>query len=186
MSTVQSIIANFKEENDMAVMHLESELLKVRAGRANPSILEGVMVEYYGAHTPIGQVANVTTTDARTIRIQPWEKNMLNPIAEAIMNSNLSLNPQNNGEVLLISIPPLTEERRKELVKKARTEGENAKVSIRNHRRDANEGIKKLQKDGLAEDEAKDAETKIQDITNQYSTKIDQLIEIKEKDIMTV
>ncbi|MBX7094277.1 MAG: ribosome recycling factor [Flavobacteriales bacterium] len=186
MSDVKMIIDLTKEEMNSAISHLESELTKIRAGRANPSMLEGVMVDYYGSHVPIGQVANVTTTDARTIRIQPWEKNMLQPIAEAIMNSNLSLNPQNNGEVLIISVPPLTEERRKELSKRAKTEGENAKVSIRNHRRDANEAVKKLQKDGLAEDEAKDAETKIQDLTNSFITKVDQLVEIKEKDIMTV
>ncbi|HRE95677.1 MAG TPA: ribosome recycling factor, partial [Flavobacteriales bacterium] len=158
MSDVKTIIDLCKEEMNQAISHLENELAKVRAGRANPSMLESVMVDYYGSTVPMSQVANVSTTDARTIRIQPWEKNMLNPIAEAIMNSNLSLNPQNNGEVLIISIPPLTEERRKELCKKAKSEGEDAKISIRNHRRDANEAVKKLQKDGLPEDEAKDGE----------------------------
>ncbi|MFN3342800.1 MAG: ribosome recycling factor [Flavobacteriales bacterium] len=186
MSDVKTIIDLCKEEMNQAISHLENELAKVRAGRANPSMLDSVLVDYYGSTVPMSQVANVSTTDARTIRIQPWEKNMLNPIAEAIMNSNLSLNPQNNGEVLIISIPPLTEERRKELCKKAKSEGEDAKISIRNHRRDANEAIKKLQKDGLPEDEAKDGETKIQDLTNTFSTKIDQLVEQKEKDIMTV
>ncbi|HAA00142.1 MAG TPA: ribosome recycling factor [Flavobacteriales bacterium] len=186
MSDVKTIIDLCKEEMNQAISHLENELAKVRAGRANPSMLESVMVDYYGSTVPMSQVANVSTTDARTIRIQPWEKNMLNPIAEAIMNSNLSLNPQNNGEVLIISIPPLTEERRKELCKKAKSEGEDAKISIRNHRRDANEAVKKLQKDGLPEDEAKDGEAKIQDLTNTFSTKIDQLVEQKEKDIMTV
>lgn len=186
MSDVKTIIDLCKEEMNQAISHLENELAKVRAGRANPSMLDSVMVDYYGSTVPMSQVANVSTTDARTIRIQPWEKNMLNPIAEAIMNSNLSLNPQNNGEVLIISIPPLTEERRKELCKKAKSEGEDAKISIRNHRRDANEAVKKLQKDGLPEDEAKDGEAKIQDLTNTFSTKIDQLVEQKEKDIMTV
>lgn len=183
---VKTIIDFCREGMNESVSHLENELLKVRAGRANPSMLEGVMVDYYGANTPLSQVANVTAPDARTIRIQPWEKNMLQPISDAIMNSNLSLNPQNNGEVLIISVPPLTEERRKELVKRAKSEGENAKVGIRNHRRESNDEIKKLQKDGLAEDEAKDAEAKIQDLTNAYISKIDQLIELKEKDIMTV
>jgi ribosome recycling factor len=186
MSDVKTIIDLCKEEMNEAISHLENELAKVRAGRANPSMLDSVMVDYYGSTVPMSQVANISTTDARTIRIQPWEKNMLNPIAEAIMNSNLSLNPQNNGEVLIISIPPLTEERRKELCKKAKSEGEDAKISIRNHRRDANEAVKKLQKDGLPEDEAKDGEAKIQDLTNSFTTKIDQLVEQKEKDIMTV
>lgn len=186
MSDVKTIIEECKFEMSAAIEHLESELTKIRAGRANPSMLEGVMVDYYGSHVPIGQVANVSTTDARTIKIQPWEKNMLNPISDAIMNSNLSLNPQNNGEVLIISVPPLTEERRKELSKKAKNEGENSKVSIRNHRRDANEAVKKLLKDGLPEDEGKDAEAKIQDLTNSFIVKVDQLVEAKEKDIMTV
>lgn len=186
MSTVKAVLDKARNEMQVALTHLENELAKIRAGRANPGMLEGVIVDYYGSNVPIGQVANVSVPDARTLRIQPWEKNMLQPIADAIMNSNLSLNPQNNGEVLIISIPPLTEERRKELVKRSKSEGENAKVSIRNHRRDANEGVKKLQKDGLAEDEAKDGETKVQDLTNSFINKVDALLEAKEKDIMTV
>lgn len=186
MSDVPTIIDFCKEGMTESIAHLETELTKIRAGRANPSMLDGVMVDYYGTMTPLAQVSNVTTTDARTIRIQPWEKKLLQNISEAIINSNLSLNPQNNGEVILISVPPLTEERRKELVKRAKSEGENAKVSIRNHRRDANEEVKKLAKDGLPEDMAKDAEAKIQDLTNSHIAKVDQLIEVKEKDIMTV
>lgn len=186
MSDVKTIIDFCKEGMAESVSHLEVELTKIRAGRANPSMLDGVMVDYYGTMTPLSQVSNVTTTDARTIRIQPWEKKILQNISEAIINSNLSLNPQNNGEVILISVPPLTEERRKELVKRAKSEGENAKVSIRNNRRDANEEVKKLAKEGLPEDMAKDTEAKIQELTNTHIAKVDQLIEVKEKDIMTV
>jgi ribosome recycling factor len=184
--SVKKIIDDARANMNTAFTHLENELTKIRAGRATPGMLEGVMVDYYGSHMTIGQVANVSVPDARTLRIQPWEKNMLQPISDAIMNSNLSLNPQNNGEVLIISIPPLTEERRKELVKRSKVEGENAKVSIRNHRRDANEAVKKLSKDGLPEDEAKDAETQIQNLTNSFIGKVDTLLDVKEKDIMTV
>ncbi len=186
MSTVKEIIDGIKAGMQIASEHLETELSKLRAGKANPSMLDGLMVDYYGSMTPVNQVSNISATDARTIKIQPWEKNMLQPISEAIMNSNLSLNPQNNGEILIITLPPLTEERRKELVKKSKAEGENAKVSIRNHRRDANEAVKKLQKDGLPEDEAKDAEDQIQNITNNFITKVDQIVAAKEADIMKV
>ncbi len=183
---VKMILDEAKSAMGVSLTHLETELARIRAGKASPSMFEGIMVDYYGSLTPIGQVSNITTTDARTIKIQPWEKNIIQGIAEAILNSNLSLNPQNNGDVLLITLPPLTEERRKELVKKAKTEGENAKVTIRNHRREANEMIKSLQKDGLAEDAAKDAEAKVQEITNQHIAKVDTLIESKERDILTV
>lgn len=186
MSDIKTILENAKTSMNDAISHLESELTKLRAGRANPSIMENILVEYYGSMVPMSQVCNISAPDARTIKIQPWEKNMLQPISDAIMNSNLSLNPQNNGEMIMISIPPLTEERRKELVKKSKAEGENAKVSIRNNRKDANDKIKALQKDGLPEDEAKGGEEKIQDLTNSFITKVDGLIEAKEKDIMTV
>jgi ribosome recycling factor len=186
MSTVKEIIEDIKAGMQIAIEHLEAELSKLRAGKANPSMLEGLLVEYYGSMTPINQISNISATDARTLKIQPWEKNMLQPISEAIMNSNLSLNPQNNGEMLIITLPPLTEERRKELVKKSKAEGENAKVSIRNHRREANEAVKKLQKEGLPEDEAKDAEEQIQNITNNFIAKVDQIVAAKEADIMKV
>lgn len=186
MSDINSIIDQVNKGMNQAIEHLEVELAKVRAGKANPSMLDSLMVDYYGSSTPVGQVANISAPDARTLRIQPWEKNMLQPIADAIMNSNLSLNPQNNGEVLTITLPQLTEERRKELVKKAKSEGENAKVSIRNHRKIGNESIKKLQKDGLAEDLAKDGETRIQGITDKFITKVDELVDLKEKDILKV
>jgi ribosome recycling factor len=171
---------------DKAIDHLNKELLKLRAGKATPSILEGVMVEYYGSPVPLNQVANVNTPDARTLVVQPWEKTLVPDIERAIINSNLGYNPQNDGEVIIINIPPLTEERRKELVRAAKKEAENGKVSIRNIRRDANDQIKKLQKDGLSEDMAKDAESDVQKETDKYSAKIDSLFADKEKEIMTV
>ncbi len=183
---LELIYDEFKTSNEKSLSHLESELIKIRAGKASPSMLQGVMVEYYGSMTPIQQVANVNTMDARTIVVQPWEKNMLNDIAKGIMNANLGLNPQNNGEQLLIAVPPLTEERRRDLVKRAKAEAENAKVGVRNHRKDALDMIKDLKKDGLSEDMEKVAEEEIQKITNSYIKKIEDLLEIKEKDIMTV
>ena len=169
-----------------AITHLEDELLKIRAGKASPSMLEGVMVEYYGSLTPLNQVSNVNTPDPRTISVQPWEKKMLETIERAIMNANLGLNPQNNGELIMINVPPLTEERRRDLVKRAKAEAEHAKVSVRTARREANDEIKKLEKEGLSEDMAKDAEAEIQKLTDAYSAKIDKEIERKEKDIMTI
>lgn len=169
-----------------SVQHLEKELLKIRAGKANPAMLEGINVEYYGTMTPLNQVSNVNTPDGRTLSIQPWEKQLLEEIERAIINSNLGLNPQNNGELIMINLPPLTEERRAQLVKLARSEGETAKVSIRNARKDANDSLKKLQKDGLSEDRAKDSEDEVQKLTDRYSKKVDELIDHKENDIMTV
>jgi len=169
-----------------AVDHLLSELTKIRAGKANPSMLNGVMVDYYGSQTPLAQVANVNTTDARTITVQPWEKRMLDEISRGIINSNLGLNPQSNGEMIIINVPPLTEERRKDLVKKSKAEGEKGKVSIRNNRKDAMDFIKSLKNDGLSEDMAKDAESQIQKLVDGFVTKIDEIISIKEKDILTV
>ncbi len=180
------IYDEFKESNQKTLNHLENELTKIRAGKASPAMLGGVMVEYYGSMTPLQQVANVNTTDARTIIVQPWEKQMLNDIARGIINSNLGLNPQNNGEQLIISVPPLTEERRRDLVKKAKAEAEQAKVGIRNNRKDALDMIKDLKNDGLSEDAVKDAEEEVQKITNSYIKKVDDLIDLKEKDIMTV
>lgn len=171
---------------EKAIEHLIAELRKVRAGKASPSMLEGVMVDYYGSLTPLGQVANVNTLDARTISVQPWEKSILDEISTAITNSNLGLNPQNNGEMIMINVPSLTEERRVDLTKKAKSEGENCKVSIRNARKEANDFIKMAEKEGLSEDMAKTAEATIQDRTKDFNTKVDQIISAKEKDIMTV
>lgn len=169
-----------------AIGHLEVELTKIRAGKANPQILDGITVEYYGAPTALTQVANVSVADARTITIQPWEKNMLQPIERAIIASNIGLNPQNDGQIIRLFLPPLTEERRKEFVKRAAGEGEQAKIAVRNIRRDAIEGIKKLQKDGLSEDTAKDAEADIQALTNKFIELVDKHFVQKEKEIMTV
>lgn len=171
---------------DKAIDHLNAELLKIRAGKANASMLDGLMVDYYGAPTPLNQAANVSAPDARTIVIQPWDKSLIQPIERAIMESNLSLNPQNDGEVIRLNIPPLTEERRKNLVKTVKAEGESAKISIRNIRKDANEKIKRLQKDGLAEDLAKDAEANVQQFTDSHIVRIDELVCVKEKEVMTV
>lgn len=179
-------IDSCKELMEKAITHLEDELTKVRAGKANPSMLDGVMVDYYGSQTQLSQVANINTPDGKTLSIQPWEKAMLDPIATAITYANLGLNPQNNGELIIISIPALTEERRKELVKKAKAETEHGKVSIRNARKDAMDFIKKAQKDGLAEDEAKTAEAKVQELTDAFVAKCDAIAAKKEKDIMTV
>lgn len=176
-----------KDLMDKAIDHLRQELTKVRAGKASPSMLDTVMVEYYGSMTKLGQVANINTPDAKTLSVQPWEKDMLDPIATAIINANLGLNPMDNGEMLIINIPVLTEDRRKDLAKKAKSEGEQAKVSIRNARKEANDFIKSEEKNnGLSEDMAKTAESKIQDLTNSYNSKVDEIIAQKESDIMTV
>ena len=175
-----------KDKMQKAVDHLENELRVLRAGRANPSMLSGIMVDYYGTPTPLNQVASVGSPDARTIAIQPWEKKMIEHIEKAIMAANLGFNPQNNGETVRIVVPPLTEERRKDLVKQVKHEGENARVSIRNARRDAIEEIKKLEKGGLPEDLAKDSETKIQKMTDNFNKKVDEHLEKKEKEILTV
>jgi ribosome recycling factor len=183
---ISMIIDEAKEKMDKALTHLDSELLKIRAGKATPSMLDSVKVDYYGTATALAQVANISVMDARTLTVQPWEKNMLDEIAKGITNSNLGLNPQNNGEMIIISVPMLTEERRRDLVKKAKSESENAKVGIRNARKDANTQIKKLKEDGVSEDEMKDAEAKVQTITNQYVVESDARIDKKEKDIMTI
>jgi ribosome recycling factor len=180
------IYDEFKEANQKSLNHLENELVKIRAGKASPAMLNSVMVEYYGSMTPLQQVANVNTMDARTIIVQPWEKPLLNDIAKGIINANLGLNPQNNGEQLIIAVPPLTEERRRDLVKRAKVEAENAKIGVRNNRKDALDMIKDLKNEGLSEDMHKDAEEEVQKITNGYIKKVDELLELKEKDIMTV
>ncbi len=183
---VNMYLDDAKEKMEAAVEHLERELLKIRAGKASPSMLQGVMVDYYGSMTPLAQVANVSVPDPRTIAVQPWEKSMIAPIEKAIMNANLGFNPDNNGEIIRINIPALTEERRSELVKQSKAECENAKVSIRNARRDTNDGLKKLVKEGLSEDLEKDAEADVQKMTDDYGKKIDMMLADKEKDIMTI
>ena len=175
-----------KDQMDKALERLSGELRKIRAGKAHPSMLEGVKIDYYGILTPISQVANVNTTDARTIIVHPWEKAMLDPISMGIINANLGLNPMNNGEVLIINVPPLTEERRKELSKRARGEGESARVSIRNARKDANDLLKSAKDEGLSEDMQKTGESQIQDLTNKYVAKVEEMLDAKEADIMTI
>ena len=180
------ILEECKSKMDLTISHLEKELLHIRAGKANPSMLDGVNVDYYGSMTPLGQIANISTPDPRSIVIQPWEKNMIPVIEKAIMAANLGFNPNNNGELIRIAIPPLTEERRKTLVKQASKEGESAKIGIRSARKSANEELKKLQKNGLPEDMEKDAEEEVQSFTDDFVKKIDSLVETKEKDIMTI
>jgi ribosome recycling factor len=175
-----------EDSMNKAINHLEAELTKIRAGKANPQMLDGIVVDYYGSPTPISQVGNISVMDARTLTIQPWEKNMLQPIERAIINSNIGINPQNDGNQIRLFLPPLTEERRRELVKRSHGEGEHAKVAIRNIRRDAIESIKKAEKNGLSEDAAKDAEADIQELTNRYIALVDKHLSSKEKDIMAV
>jgi ribosome recycling factor len=171
---------------ERAIDHLSHELIKVRTGKATPAMLEGLTVLYYGAPTPLSQVANVTTGDSRTIVIQPWEKNMLAPISRAILEANLGFNPQDDGQVVRIAVPPLTEDRRKDLVKMAKNLGEDAKVGVRNARRDAIEHLRKAMKNGLPEDTGHDLEKNVQGLTDKFVAQVDHLLEIKEKDIMTV
>ena len=169
-----------------AIDHLEEELLNVRAGKASPNVLNGVMVDYFGSHVPVSGAASVTVPDAKTILIQPWDKNMLRPIEKAIIDSNIGLTPSNNGEQIRLSIPPLTEERRKDLVKQVRGEAETARISLRNARRDAVEAFKKAQKEGMPEDESKDGETQSQKLLEKFTKLLDEAIAKKEKEIMTV
>lgn len=183
---VSTIIAGAEDHMKKAINHLEAELLKIRAGKANPQMLDSIMVDYYGAPMPINQVANISVMDARTLTIQPWEKNMLQPIERAIINANIGVTPQNDGALIRLFLPPLTEERRKELVKRCQGEGEHSKVAIRNIRRDAIESIKKLQKNGLSEDAAKDSEADVQQVTDKYIAAIEKHLASKEKEIMAV
>lgn len=183
---LELITADAEDGMTKAIAHLETELTKIRAGKANPSMLDGIVVDYYGAPTPIAQVANVTVLDVRTISIQPWEKNMVQPIERSIMAANIGITPQSDGNQIRLFMPPLTEERRKEMVKKAAGEGEQSKVAIRNIRRDAIEQVKKLQKDGLSEDEAKDAEKNVQELTDRFIVVVDKHLAAKEKEMMSV
>ncbi len=183
------LILNLEDAQDTmqkALNYLESELVRIRAGKANPQMLDGLTVDYYGTPTILNQVGNVSVMDARTLTIQPWEKNMLQPIERAIINANLGVTPQNDGNIIRLFLPPLTEERRREFVKRANGEGEQSRVAVRSIRRDAIEQIKKLQKDGLSEDEAKDAEKSMQEMTDKYIALVEKHLAAKEKDIMSV
>jgi len=183
---INKIINDTEAHMLKAINHLEAELTKIRAGKANPAMLDGIMADYYGNPTAINQVANISALDARTISIQPWEKNMLQPIERAITMANIGINPQNDGNIIRLFLPPLTEERRKELVKRCNSEGEHAKVAVRNIRRDSIEAIKKLQKEGLSEDISKDAEKQAQETTDKYISLIEKHLAAKEKEIMAV
>ena len=183
---VQLYLEDAKDTMNNAITHLENELAKIRAGKANPHMLDGLAIDYYGTMSPLSQVSNISTPDAKTIFIQPWDKKMIELIEKSILKANLGFNPVNNGEVIRIAVPPLSEERRKQLVKQVKTEGETAKVSIRNVRRDTNEGLKALKKEGIPEDEIKKAEEDVQKLTDNFSKRVDELLEKKEKEIMTV
>ena len=183
---LELIMDEAKEQMGKAIEHLDYELGKIRAGKANPRVLDDIKVESYGAPTPLNQVANVTVPDPRTIAVKPWDKSMIGPIEKAIMAANLGLNPDNNGEIIRIMIPPLTEERRRDLAKLAKRTCEDSKIAVRNIRRDAIEEIKKLKKDGLGEDIQKDKEAEVQKIHDAHIKKIDEMYAVKEKDIMTV
>lgn len=183
---VQLYLDDTREHMEKAVSHFYHEMQKLRAGKANPQILDGVLVDYYGASTPLAQVANINTPDAKSLVIQPWEKKMIGPIEKALLAANLGITPMNNGEVVRLNFPPLTEERRKLLVKQVKHESENARVSVRNSRRDLIEEIKKMQKNGLPEDTAKTAEEKADKLTESFYKKIDEVVLAKEKEIMTI
>ena len=180
------IIEDSEESMRKAIGHLELELTRIRAGKASPALVDGINVDYYGAATPVAQVANITVLDARTVSIQPWEKSMLAPIEKAIMQANIGITPQSDGIQIRLFLPPLTEERRRELFKKASGEGEQAKIAIRNIRRDGIEQVKKLQKDGLSEDAAKDSEKLIQDLTDKHIALVEKHLAAKEKDMMSM
>jgi ribosome recycling factor len=183
---VQLVYEMTRERMEKSIEHLDNELVRIRAGKANVHILDGVTVDYYGTETPLNQVSNISTPDAKTILVQPWEKTMIDPIEKALMNSNVGITPSNNGDAIRLSIPPLTEERRRDLFKQVKNEGEHARVSIRNSRRDANDEYKQMQKDGLSEDEVKIAEDQIQKLTDEYTEKVDKIVEAKESEIMTI
>jgi len=183
---IEFILDSTKESMTGTIAHLEKEFLNIRAGKATPAMLGSVFVDYYGSQTPLSQVANLNVPDARTITIQPYEKSMLQPIEKAIMVANIGFNPMNNGDVIIISVPPLTEERRRDLTKQAKSEAEDAKIGIRNVRKDSNTEIKKLEKEGTSEDICKSAEEDVQDLTNSYIRKIDELLAAKEAEIMKV
>jgi ribosome recycling factor len=181
---IEFILDSAKESMDNAIRHFEKQLVNIRAGKASPAMLGSVLVNYYGNQTPINQVANVNTPDGRTITVQPWERNMLQEIEKGIMYANLGFNPMNNGEIIIINVPPLTEERRRDLAKQAKAEAEDAKIGIRSARKDANNDIKKS--DDISEDLKKNAEIDIQQMTDKYVRRVDEVLELKEREIMTV
>ena len=183
---VKKQLDDAKTSMEKAIDHADNELSKIRAGKASPAMLDGIMVDYYGTPTPLSQIGNVNTPDARTIVIQPWEKSLLSAIEKAIMEAELGVNPQNDGVIIRINVPPLTEERRKDLVKKVKAEAENGKIAVRNIRKDINEKIRKLKTDGVSEDEMKTGEGEVQKLTDSYIIKVDKMSDAKEKDIMTV
>lgn len=186
MEELEIVYEAAEEQMARSIQHFERALTKIRAGRANPSMLDEIRVEYYGNQVPLSQVANVNTPDARTITVQPWERNMINTIEKEIMNANLGFNPSNNGDVVIINVPALTEDRRRDLVKMARAEAEDNRIGIRAARKDANSELKSLSDAAISEDILKDHESKIQELTNKYIAKLDMLLEKKEKEIMTV
>ena len=186
MEEIEFILDSTKESMVGSIAHLEKEFLNIRAGKASPQMLGSVFVDYYGSQTPLSQVSNVNVPDARTITIQPYEKSMLQPIEKAIMIANIGFNPMNNGDMIIINVPALTEERRRDLVKQAKAESEDAKISIRNARKDANTEIKKLEKDGTSEDVCKTAEEDIQKLTDGFIRKVDEHLALKEAEIMKV
>jgi ribosome recycling factor len=186
MEEIDFILDSTKESMENAVSHLEKAFLNIRAGKASPAMLGSVFVDYYGSATPLSQVSKISVPDARTITLQPFEKNMLQPIEKAIMVANIGFNPMNNGDVIIISVPPLTEERRRELAKQAKSEAEDSKIGVRNVRKDSNSEIKKLEKDGVSEDACKDAEEEVQNLTNAYIKKIDEILAVKDAEIMKV
>ncbi len=183
---LNTLMEDAKKQMRKAIDHFESEITKIRAGKASPDVLDGILVEYYGNPTPLNQVANVSVADARTLTVQPWEKAMVQPIEKAIMAANIGITPQNDGQLIRLFLPPLTEERRRELVKRVHAEGEHGKVAVRNLRRELMDQIKKLQKEGLSEDAAKDAESRGQHLTDGFIAAIDQHCAAKEKEIMAV
>ena len=183
---IEFILESTEESMQGSIAHLEKEFLNIRAGKASPAMLGSVFVDYYGAATPLSQVSKISVPDARTITLQPFEKNMLQAIEKAIMIANIGFNPMNNGDVIIISVPPLTEERRRELAKQAKAEAEDAKIGVRNVRKDSNNEIKKLEKEGTSEDVCKSAEDEVQNLTNNYIKKIDELLAEKEAEIMKV
>ena len=185
MEEINFILETTKEEMENAILHLEKQFVNIRAGKASPSMLGSVMVDYYGSQTPLNQVSNVNTPDGRTISVQPWEKGMLQEIERAIMAANLGFNPMNNGESIIINVPPLTEERREQLAKQAKSEAEEAKVGVRNHRKEALHELKKLE-DDISEDALSNSEIDVQELTDKYINKIDEVFAVKEKEIMTV
>ena len=186
MQDIKPILIEAEENMEATILFLDESLAHIRAGKANTRILDGVKVDYYGSHVPISNVATITTPDAKTITIQPWEKGLIGVIEKAILNSDVGITPMNNGETIRLGIPPLTEERRKVLAKQSRHEGEEAKISVRNARREAIEHLKKMVKEGLPEDVEKDSEASVQKIHDKYIRKIDELIAAKEKEIMTI